>query len=105
MRYTPFLDEMGVVIKDDPDTDHLVNIIDSALSAISGSIDWGSYEGRRRKPCPEQPVLMAGQPIGMYHCPYCGEMQLASRPHLTPDENYETMTGEPWPAGYYEEEP
>lgn len=37
-------------------------------------------------PCPEKPELLAGQPIGMYHCPYCGEMQLAGVPHLYPQE-------------------
>lgn len=32
--------------------------------------------------CPEKPELLEGMPIGMYHCNYCGEMQLAGTPHL-----------------------
>ena len=61
---------------------------------------WGSYRGRPRKPCPEDPVKLLGQPIGMYHCPSCGEMQLAGVPHLLPDENYEEVYGMEWPPDY-----
>lgn len=100
MRYTPFLDSIGVKFKDDPDVDNLVNIIDSCLEFVSKHIDWGEYQGKKRKPCPEQPLLLSGQPIGMYHCPVCIEMQMAAMPHMAPDENYEQMTGQPWPAGY-----
>ena len=35
-------------------------------------------------PCPEDPTELAGQPIGMYHCPYCGEMQIAGMEHVPP---------------------
>ncbi|HSX22577.1 MAG TPA: hypothetical protein VLE97_07375 [Gaiellaceae bacterium] len=35
-------------------------------------------------PCPGKPEERAGQPIGMYHCEFCGEMQLAGSPHLPP---------------------
>jgi hypothetical protein len=100
VRYTPFLDSIGATVKEDPDVDQLVNIIDSALGWISGTINWGSHEGRRRKPCHGQPLLLTGQPIGQYHCEFCGEMQLAATAHLPPDAFYEKMTGEPWPAGY-----
>lgn len=31
--------------------------------------------------CSEKPELLIGQPIGMYHCPDCGEMVLAGMPH------------------------
>jgi len=31
--------------------------------------------------CEEDPVRLKGQPIGMYHCPLCGEMCLAGVPH------------------------
>lgn len=31
--------------------------------------------------CPHDPCEFAGQPIGMYHCPECGEMVLAGMPH------------------------
>ena len=63
---------------------------------------WGTFKGRKRKPCPEDPVLLTGQPIGMYHCPYCGEMQLAGVSHVPPDADYEVVYGMEWPAGYEE---
>lgn len=63
-------------------------------------MDWGSYQGKKRKPCPEKPEALLGLPIGMYHCPSCGEMQLAGLPHAKPDDAYEDMFGAPWPPGY-----
>lgn len=100
MRYTPFLDEKGIAFKEDV-PDSVVNILDACLSVIEGAIDWGEFEGRERKPCPEQSMLLAGQPMGQYHCPICGMMLLAGLPHLPP-EDYEAEYGEPWPAGYRE---
>ena len=35
-------------------------------------------------PCPGKPEDLKGQPIGMYHCEYCGEMQIAGMEHLSP---------------------
>ena len=32
--------------------------------------------------CPENPEALCGQPIGMYHCPDCGCMQVACCPHV-----------------------
>jgi hypothetical protein len=32
--------------------------------------------------CPEDPEKLCGQPIGMYHCPDCGCMQVACIPHM-----------------------
>ncbi len=32
-------------------------------------------------PCAEEPELLAGAPIGMYHCPDCGAMVVAGFPH------------------------
>ena len=102
MRHTPYLDSMGITFKDDV-PDHAVNIIDSLLEMVNKRIDWGTdRKGRKRKPCPEQPLLLVGQPIGQYHCPVCVEMQIAGLPHMTPDEDYERMTGREWPAGYEE---
>lgn len=102
MRFTPFLDHLGIKIKDDADPDWLVNVIDSALAALYGMTDWGEFEGKKRKPCPEQPILLTGAPLGQYHCPHCGEMQIASMPHLAPEADYELMMGQPWPPGYEE---
>jgi hypothetical protein len=31
--------------------------------------------------CAEKPGLLAGQPLGMYHCPDCGAMVVAGVPH------------------------
>jgi hypothetical protein len=44
-------------------------------------------------PCLGKPELLAGQPIGMYHCEYCGEMQIAGTNHLPP-QFPEYWTGE-----------
>jgi hypothetical protein len=62
--------------------------------------EWGTHEGRVRKPCPEDPAILAGLPIGQFHCPGCGEMQVAGLPHAPPDADYEEMTGCDWPPGY-----
>lgn len=110
MRYTPYLDRIGVTFSDDV-PDSVVNILDSALAIVESQVKWGEWEGRKRKPCPENPVLLSGQPIGQYHCPVCGMMLLASLPHLSPaaaenqdpnypDFDYEVEYGRPWPAGY-----
>jgi len=110
MRHTPFLDSIGVEFKPDV-PDHAVNIIDSALTAVAAMIDWGEWDGKRRKPCPEQPILLSGQPIGQYHCPVCGMMLMASMSHLSPAkpreqhpdyplDDYEVEYGRPWPPGY-----
>jgi hypothetical protein len=31
--------------------------------------------------CPHDPRELKGEPIGMYHCPVCGEMVIAGLPH------------------------
>jgi len=52
-------------------------------------------------PCPGKPEALLGQPIGMYHCPFCGEMQLAGVPHLPPQ--LPSQWEEPFPK--FEEPP
>ena len=32
--------------------------------------------------CPFNPVIYLNKPIGMFHCPWCGEMVLAGVPHV-----------------------
>jgi hypothetical protein len=32
--------------------------------------------------CPEDPVALLGRPLGQYHCPVCGCMQVAGIPHM-----------------------
>jgi len=32
--------------------------------------------------CPEDPLTLLGAPLGMYHCPYCGCMQVAGIRHM-----------------------
>jgi len=49
--------------------------------------------------CPFDPNIYANQPIGMFHCPYCGEMQLAGLDHLpfqleVSEEEYAEMVAE-----------
>lgn len=113
VRYTPFLDGHGITLKEDKVSDWAANVLDSALAAVEAMTDWGTYEGKRRRPCPEQPLLLAGAPIGQYHCPFCGMMIMAGVAHLEPgatDEqknhpeyplyDYEVEYGQPWPAGY-----
>ena len=39
---------------------------------------------KNKWPCPGKPEDLKGAPIGMYHCEFCGEMQLAGIPHLPP---------------------
>jgi len=47
--------------------------------------------------CDENPELLLGEPIGMYHCPDCGTMVLAGLPHpelcdaCQPKENNATL--------------
>lgn len=114
MRYTPFLDSVGVAFKDDV-PDHAANVIDNCLSLLSAQVKWGEWQGRRRKPCPEQPMLLTGMPIGMYHCPACGMMVMAAMPHPSPAaplvqddryplDDYEVEYAQEWPPGYEEAE-
>jgi len=32
--------------------------------------------------CPFNPIIYLNKPIGMFHCPWCGEMVLAGIPHI-----------------------
>ena len=36
--------------------------------------------------CPEDPELLLGAPIGQYHCPECGCMQIAGLKHFCDPE-------------------
>ena len=113
MRYTPFLDEKKISFKKTV-PDDVANILDACLSYIERTVEWGEYEGRKRKPCPEQSILLAGAPLGQYHCPFCGMMLLAGVPHFSPSapeeqdpnyplDDYEDEYGQPWPPGYEDE--
>ena len=46
-------------------------------------------------PCLGKPEAFAGQPIGMYHCEFCGEMQIAGMTHLAPQ--FPSQWEEPFP--------
>ena len=39
-------------------------------------------------PCPYDPRELAGQPMGQFHCPVCGEMQIAGMAHLPPMDEW-----------------
>ena len=54
-------------------------------------------------PCPGKPEDLKGQPIGMYHCEFCGEMQIAGVPHLPPQ--FPSQWEEPFPLVPEIEEP
>jgi len=44
---------------------------------------------------PLDPLLRAGAPLGQYHCPYCGGMQVAGVPHLDwSDEMFADLGGD-----------
>jgi hypothetical protein len=115
VRYTPYLDSIGITMKPDV-PDHAAHIIDNLLGLVNGQIEWGEYKGRKRNPCPEQPLLLTGMPIGQYHCPVCFMMIVAGVPHFSPaatppekqepgypDFDYEDEYGRPWPPGYEDE--
>ena len=46
-------------------------------------------------PCPGKPEDLKCMPIGMYHCEFCGEMQLAGSTHLSPQ--FPSQWEEPFP--------
>jgi len=46
-------------------------------------------------PCLGKPEDLKGQPIGMYHCEFCGEMQIAGISHLVPQ--FPEQWEEPFP--------
>ena len=45
-------------------------------------------------PWPWEPQQLLGAPIGMYHCPYCGEMVMAGIKHI----DYRDMPDPPPPG-------
>jgi hypothetical protein len=51
--------------------------------------------------CPGKPEELKGQPIGMYHCEYCGEMQIAGLEHVAPQ--FPEQWEEPFPKIDYSE--
>ena len=50
---------------------------------------------KNKWPCPGKPEALAGKPIGMFHCEFCGEMQLAGSTHLPPQ--FPSQWEEPFP--------
>ncbi len=48
----------------------------------------GDYAYSRAR-CKYDPVKLLGQPIGQFHCPECGEMQIAGIPHLPPEDEWD----------------
>lgn len=49
-------------------------------------MDTGLDHGPAYSVCPEDPRRLAGAPIGMYHCPWCGCMVLAGLEHVPHDD-------------------
>lgn len=52
------------------------------IPSLEAMLDGPMNEIGERCPWPYDPLLMTGQPIGQYHCPYCGGMVMAGMPHL-----------------------
>lgn len=50
---------------------------------------------KNKWPCPGRPEDLKDQPIGMYHCEFCGEMQIAGTSHLPPQ--FPSQWEEPFP--------
>ena len=50
----------------------------------------------RERHCSFDPLTLAGQPIGMLHCPECGAMVLAAAPHprCSPDIGHHFQDGQ-----------
>ena len=43
--------------------------------------------------CDEHPEMLIGAPCGQYHCPACGEMQMAGMPHLPKEPVWMPVAG------------
>lgn len=55
-----------------------------ATTLTDGDGGWAVPVGDDGRPCPLpfDPLFLFGEPIGMYHCPFCGSMILAGVPHV-----------------------
>ena len=76
---------------DDPDDSFEAAVIASSNEAPP----------KHKWPCPGKPEELKGQPIGMYHCEYCGEMQIAGLEHVAPQ--FPEQWEEPFPKIDYSE--
>lgn len=47
------------------------------------SAAFGVVQAVRAYLCDYDPVSLLGRPIGMFHCPLCGSMQIAGIPHIS----------------------
>lgn len=54
----------------------------AGLEAIAAAVLLPMTSNGEFCPFPWDPQQLAGAPIGMYHCPYCGEMVMAGLPHV-----------------------
>ena len=64
-----------------------LNPADMTETALPATIDGHLIEGPKnelgeRCPWPWDPQQLVGAPLGQYHCPYCGGMQVAGGEHL-----------------------
>lgn len=51
------------------------------IKADLEQIDRPTNENGETCPWPWDPQQLVGAPLGQYHCPYCGGMQIAGVPH------------------------
>jgi hypothetical protein len=61
----------------DVDVEHAVD-----LQLPLGGVEGPMNELGERCPWPWDPQQLVGVPMGQYHCPYCGGMNVAGIPHL-----------------------
>lgn len=63
-----------------------------------GGVEGPMNELGERCPWPWDPQQLVGAPLGQYHCPYCGGMQMAGMAHLEwTQEMIDEMTGDAGP--------
>jgi hypothetical protein len=53
----------------------------TAITLPHDGIEGPLNEMNERCPWPWDPQQLAGEPLGMYHCPYCGGMVIAGMEH------------------------
>lgn len=85
----------------------MLGIVAASLTYQDGQ--WLQPLNMEGEPCPfpMDPLLWPkGAPIGMYHCPYCGDMVVAGLPHgdWRNADDFELQLGPidegPWPEGF-----
>lgn len=68
----------------------------AGISLPHEGIEGPMNEMGERCPWPWDPQQLVGVPMGQYHCPYCGGIQVAGTPHMDwTEEEIAEMGGTP----------